>query len=119
MRRMIGILGNQSVSTRLLVWVIQLATFAVCGLAAFLLRFEFSLNHAELIALAWALPIWVISKGLVFRAFDLDRGNWLYASVPDLLRVGVGNLVGSAVSTLIIWLIGPAHFPRSVWLLDL
>jgi FlaA1/EpsC-like NDP-sugar epimerase len=119
MRRIIGVLGSPSVSPRLLSWAIQLTIFILCGLAAFLLRFEFRLTPATLVDLAYALPIWVIAKALVFRALDLDRGNWLYASVPDLLRVGAGNLAGSAVATLAIWLIGPADFPRSVWVLDL
>ena len=119
MRRIIGVLGSQSVSPRLLSWVIQLNVFAFCGVAAFLLRFEFSLGPAVLIDLAWALPIWIVAKALVFRALDLDRGNWLYASVPDLLRIGAGNLAGSALATLVLWLFGPAGFPRSVWVLDL
>src|SRR5436190_6607323 len=104
MRRMLGVLGSQSVSPRLFGWVIQLSIFVLCGLAAFLLRFEFSLDHAVVMDLLWALPIWVIAKALAFRILDLDRGNWLYASVPDLLRLGAGNLTGSALATLIIWL---------------
>ena len=111
--------GGRTFSPRLLSWSIQLATFVLCGFSAFLLRFEFSLGPAQWIQLLWAVPVWLLCKAAAFRALDLDRGNWLYASVPDLLRIGAGNLAGSVLSTLIIWSVVPIAVPHSVLLLDL
>lgn len=100
-------------------WVVQLAIVALCGAAAFQIRFEFSLPHSEVVHMAWAVPIWLAVKGLVFWAFKLDRGTWKFASVPDMLRVGAANLAGSLLSAIAILLLAPPGFPRSIWALDL
>jgi len=104
---------------RLIVWVVQICIFASSAIAAFLLRFDFGLPPAYLRHLAFALPIWVLVKIAVFRVGKLDRGWWRYVSVADLVRVGVGNVIGSALSCILIILIAPAGFPRSIYLLDL
>ena len=69
---------------RLLVWATQVAMFALSGVAAFLLRFDFSLPAIYLNHLAYALPIWVLVKLAVFRAAKLDRGLWRYVSLPPI-----------------------------------
>jgi len=104
---------------RPVVWAVQLAVFAISGVAAFLLRFDFGLPHHFARHLAYALPIWIVVKIAVFRVAGLDRGWWRYVSVTDLLRIVVGNLVGSALSCIAILLIAPAGFPRSIYALDL
>ncbi len=104
---------------RALVWVVQLAVFALSGLAAFLLRFDFKLPHAYWRHLLYALPIWIVIKIVVFRLARLDRGWWQYVSVNDLIRIAIGNLVASVVSCIAILFIAPAGFPRSIYLLDL
>ena len=57
-------------------------------------------------------------KIAVFRVAKLDRGLWKYVSVTDLIRVGIGNLVASAVSCVSILLLAPHGFPRSIFALD-
>jgi FlaA1/EpsC-like NDP-sugar epimerase len=104
---------------RLIVWEVQVGVFALSGVAAFLLRFDFSLPHHFARHLAYALPIWLVVKVAVFRVAGLDRGWWKYVSVTDLLRIVVGNFVGSAISCVAIMLIAPAGFPRSIYVLDL
>ena len=104
---------------RLLVWVAQLGVFTLSGVAAFLLRFDFGLPHHFARHMAYALPIWIVVKIAVFRVAGLDRGWWKYVSVTDLLRIVVGNFVGSAISCIAIILIAPAGFPRSIYVLDL
>lgn len=66
-----------------------------------------------------ALVIWVVVKISVFSAAGLYRGWWRYVSVSDLMRIGVGNLVGSTSGGVAIFLIAPGIFPRSIYLLDL
>ena len=104
---------------RLAVWTVQIGTFAMAGVLAFLLRFDFGLPHAYLRHLAFALPIWIVVKSVVFRFARLDRGWWRYVSTADLLRIVLGNVVGSAVSCLAILAIAPRGFPRSIYVLDL
>jgi FlaA1/EpsC-like NDP-sugar epimerase len=104
---------------RLIVWSTQIGMFAFSGVAAFLLRFDFSLPPAYLRHLAYALPIWIVVKIAVFRAAKLDRGLWRYVSMADLIRLGFGNFIASAISCILIRVIAPSGFPRSIYVLDL
>jgi len=104
---------------RPIVWTVQLGIFGLSGALAFLLRFDLRMPPAYLMHLAYALPIWIVVKSAVFRVADLDRGWWRYVSVSELLRIVIGNLVGSALSCIAILLIAPGRFPRSIYLLDL
>jgi FlaA1/EpsC-like NDP-sugar epimerase len=104
---------------RVVVWAVQVGIFALSAVIAFLLRFDFGLPHAYLKYLAYALPIWIVVKAVVFRVAGLDRGWWRYVSVADLLRIVAGNFAGSVLSCLAILLIAPVGFPRSIYLLDL
>jgi FlaA1/EpsC-like NDP-sugar epimerase len=104
---------------RIIVWAVQLGVFAFSGVAAFLLRFDFGLPAAYLRHLVFAVPIWIVVKAIVFRVANLDRGWWRYVSVSDLLRIVVGNLVGSALSVIAILCLAPVGFPRSIYVLDL
>ena len=105
-------------SPRLFIWLVQLAIFTLSGIFAFLIRFEFVLKPSYLAEMALAVPVWVVVKAIVFRLLLLDRGWWRYASIPDLVRVGFGNVAASSVSTFVLLLVAPAGFPRSIYLLD-
>ena len=104
---------------RIVVWAAQIGIFALSTVAAFLLRFDFSLPSAYLFHLAYALPIWIMVKSAVFRVGNLDRGWWRYVSLNDLVRIVVGNFAGSALGCVLILVIAPGGFPRSIYLLDL
>jgi FlaA1/EpsC-like NDP-sugar epimerase len=104
--------------TRPLIWVLQAAIFAGAGIAAFLLRFDFVIPRNELAHLAFALPVWVIVKTIVFRGAGLDRGWWRYVSVVDMTRIALGNIAACFISTALIWFAAPAGFPRSIYVLD-
>ncbi len=104
---------------RTLVWAAQVGMFALAAVAAFLLRFDLGLPAAYLRHLAYALPIWILVKIAVFRVAKLDRGWWRYVSVVDLLRVAVGNFAASALSWILILIVAPPGFPRSICVLDL
>lgn len=97
---------------------VQLAFFVFGGISAFLLRFDFSIPHQYHAHLWFGLGLLVAAKILVFQLLGLDRGWWRYVSVPDLLRLGVGNLAGSALACMAILLFAPAGFPRSLYILD-
>jgi FlaA1/EpsC-like NDP-sugar epimerase len=114
-----GVSDRREAMRRALVWAAQIGLFAFSGVAAFLLRFDFSLPLAYRRYLLYALPIWVLVKIAVFHAAKLDRGLWRYVSLADLVRVAFGNVTASAISTILILLIAPSGFPRSIYFLDL
>src|SRR5579863_4185513 len=104
---------------RTLVWAVHVVIFAASGVAAFLLRFDFSLPRNFRGYLIIALPIWVLVKIAVFRIAKIDRGLWRYVFAADVVRVAMGNLVASVLSFFLIRLISPPGFPRSIYVLDL
>ena len=103
---------------RWIVRAVQLAVFLFAGVSAFLLRFDFSLGRALHTQLFVALVVWIPLKVAVFHLLALDRGWWRYTSLPDLVRLTIGNFGGSALACLGLLLFAPPGFPRSVFVLD-
>ncbi|WP_321796398.1 nucleoside-diphosphate sugar epimerase/dehydratase [Caballeronia sp. J97] len=72
---------------------------AVVGtwIAAYLLRFNGAVPHdfrqGAFHALLWVVPVYAI----VFRVFGLYRGMWVFASLPDLMRISKSIVVGALV----------------------
>jgi FlaA1/EpsC-like NDP-sugar epimerase len=120
-RKMFGIqaLNRLKAVHRFVVWSTQTGIFALSAVAAFLLRFDFTLPPQHLRHLLYALPVWIAVKSAVFHVANLDRGWWRYVSVHDLLRIGLGNFTASALSCMAIVFIAPPGFPRSIYALDL
>jgi len=88
-------------------------------LAAFWVRFNFESIPLNYQSSMWSmLLVCLVVQTIAFWLFNLYRGIWRFASVPDLLRimraVAVGVLITFAV--LFIWL-RLADVPRSVMLL--
>jgi len=100
------------------IWIIQIAIFIASGVVAFLLRFDIGMPRNGLRHFEYAIPIWLIAKSLSFRLLNLHHGWWRYASVPDLLRIVVANLLGSVTGGVAILLLAPRGFPRSIYPLD-
>jgi FlaA1/EpsC-like NDP-sugar epimerase len=104
---------------RVAVWAAQTVVIALSALLAFQLRFDLSLPQAYVRSLIWGTIIWIGIKSIVFRLFALDRGWWNYVSLNDMVRLAVGNLVGSVCSCCVILLTVPISIPRSIYILDL
>lgn len=100
-------------------WTGQICVFAISAVGAFLLRFDLTVPQKYVPYLFFALPVWVITKSIVFRIVKLDHGLWRYVSVADLIRVAYGNAIGSVIGGVFILLFGPRNFPRSLYFLDL
>jgi FlaA1/EpsC-like NDP-sugar epimerase len=99
-------------------WAVQIPIFVLSGVLAFVARFEFVMDREALAQMAWAIPVWLVVKSAVFRVLKLDRGWWRHASVPDMIRIGFANLAGSILSAVVLVLVAPAGFPRSIYLMD-
>jgi FlaA1/EpsC-like NDP-sugar epimerase len=87
--------------------------------AAYLLRFNFSIPPEHL-QYMWQSVLLVSSlQGAIFVAYGLYRGIWRFASLPDLKRIIFA--VGSAavlVAALMFMLSTNIRVPRSVLILD-
>ena len=101
------------------IWTVQLCLFALSGVAAFVLRFDGAIPPRYQVHLVWGLAIWLVTKTVVFRLYGLDRGWWRFVSVDDVIRIGAGNLTGSVAAFVLIRLLAPSGFPRSIYVLDL
>jgi FlaA1/EpsC-like NDP-sugar epimerase len=102
-------------------WLVRMAQFSIfvfSGITAFLLRFEFGIPPAQRANLVTAAIVWAVAKSAVFHLCELDRGWWRFVSVPDVVRVAVGNVLASLLGLTMILLWGPVLFPRSVFCLD-
>ncbi len=103
---------------RCLIWVTHLCLFAASGVMAFALRFDLRIPGPEFHHLWFALAVWLISKSVVFRWLELDRGWWRFVSMDDLVRIAVGNFAGSLAAFFAIRFLGSPGFPRAIYLLD-
>jgi FlaA1/EpsC-like NDP-sugar epimerase len=103
---------------RLTIWLHDAVLFGLVGAFAFLLRFEFQIPRYYLPHLALAIAVWMVVKPAAQSIGRLDRCQWRYTSVPDFLAIARWNLIGSAASGSLIYLFGPAGFPRSIPVID-
>ena len=111
MRTQPGFLIRNIAFRRILIWAMQTAVFAASAVAAFLLRFDFSVPPYYLRYLPYALAIWLPVKFVVFYAAKLDRGFWRYVSAIDLIRISIANLTSSVIGFFLIRLLAPADLP--------
>lgn len=110
---------HRNVLRRVAICLFQCSLFALSAAVAFLLRFEFSLPDRDLMYLAVSLPVWIGVKGVIFHLLALDRGGWRHVSIPDIVRLALGNVSGSVLSLLMLVFLAPSGFPRSIYVLDL
>ena len=104
---------------RVLVYLLDLAAFALSGFFAFELRFDGAVPAQYFHALEVALCVWSVAKSVAFIAGKLNRGNWRYTSTYDAVRVMFANSAGSILGGVVLFvLLGPAGMPRSVYILD-
>ena len=119
MKKIPSFIENVKPVRRLGIWALQMGAFVFSAASAFLLRFEFGIPPAYIRHFVYGLSIWILVKIVVFRVAKLDRGLWRYVTVVDLIRLAIGNVVSSVVSSILIVEFAPSGFPRSILVLDL
>ncbi len=97
----------------------QMALAAGALTAAFLLRFEFTLDAFYSGMLAHSLPLVLLAKFCTFRVFGLRDLTWRYLGFQDLVRIAQANAAASVVSTIVLRLVIGSGFPRSIHIVDL
>jgi len=101
-----------------IVTLLQVIIFGCSVAAAFALRFEFSVPGAELPYLWQGLALAMLIKPGCFWFFGCDRAGWRYFGVRDLVRLGIANVVASALFALGAILASDGAVPRSIYVLD-
>ncbi len=101
------------------VFAFDLVIVAAAWLVSYLLRFNLSVPaeywESALNTLVWVLPIY----GGVLLFSGLYRGLWLFASLPDLVRIGKAVVVAGAIVAFIAYLLQlTVAPPRTVMLLS-
>jgi len=101
------------------VFAFDLVIVAVAWLGSFLLRFNLSVPDeywaTAIDTLAWVLPIY----GAVLLFSGLYRGLWLFASLPDLIRIAKAVILGGVAVAFIAYLMQLERPPpRTVVLLS-
>ena len=98
---------------------LSLAAIIACSLiAAFMLRFEYSIPRVELRHLGGGLLMALAIKMAVFYFFKADRNGWRYTGISDMGRMVGANLAGSAGLTIAALIYYRLAFPRSVYCID-
>lgn len=102
-----------------LVLLFQVILVLGAFVAAFLLRFDFSIPGTFREQFTTLLPILLLVKLGVFWQQGFLRGWWRYASMADMLQIARANLLASTAFILVLLF---AHrldgLPRSVLILD-
>ncbi|WP_028226033.1 polysaccharide biosynthesis protein [Paraburkholderia ferrariae] len=88
---------------------------AAAWLTAYLLRFNASVPtefwRGAVSSLIWVLPIYAV----MFRIFGLYRGMWVFASLPDLLRISKAIISSALIVMVGSVMVQPSPIiPRSV-----
>lgn len=101
-----------------LVFLYDLVAVVAGWLAAFWLRFNLSVPDPYVTVafecLAWVVPIY----GASFPLHNLYRGLWLFASLPDLFRIGRAVFTGACLVLGIAFLVRDSYVvPRTVLIL--
>ena len=100
---------------RLAAFLFDVSAVACTWLVAYLLRFEGRIPLDFLHTAISVLPMVLVVHGLSFWRCGLYRGLWLFASLPDLLRIIKAVLVASIVVLVAMLLLHPVPpVPRSV-----
>ncbi|MCA7085491.1 polysaccharide biosynthesis protein [Cupriavidus sp. DB3] len=93
----------------------DLSAVAVAWLLAYSIRFNGLPPDPYLMsalrAMLWVVPLY----GAMFKVFGLYRGMWVFASLPDLMRIAKAVASGAIMTTVVGTMLQPAPpVPRSV-----
>lgn len=97
------------------VFLFDLCAVTGAWLTAYFIRFNGAVPHdflnGGLRSLVWLLPAY----GIAFRTFGLYRGMWVFASLPDLIRISKAVAAGALLAMIASLMVQPTPItPRSV-----
>lgn len=100
-------------------FIFDLCAVSAAWLVAYVIRFNglipADFMRGALREMLWVLPLY----GLMLRIFGLYRGMWVFASLPDLMRISKAVLAGGIVVMVATVMTQPVPIvPRSVLLIS-
>ena len=103
---------------RALVILVHVSLWCAALFGAFLLRFDFDVpqDYWEIFP-RWLGMFLVIRLG-AYLYFGLFHGMWRYSGTHDLIGLLKAATCSTALSVIAIALIGPAGFPRSIYVIE-
>lgn len=114
---MLKIFKNRKLRNPLVVFLHDLIMIPVAWFSAYWLRFNLGAipEHFLVPAIQW-LPLVIIAQASAFLYFQLYRGHWRFASLPDLIRIFKAVIVATcAVLAAILIATRFEAMPRSVF----
>jgi FlaA1/EpsC-like NDP-sugar epimerase len=108
-------LKNKATLLSLSAFLFDLCAVATAWMIAYVIRFNGSVPAdfmaGALHSMFWVLPVY----GVMFRIFGLYRGLWVFASLPDLMRISKSVITGALVTMVVSVMVQPVPIvPRSV-----
>jgi len=104
---------------QLLGYASDVVAFSLAAFLAFELRFDGALPSRYFHPLGVAMCIWVAVKSAAFLACAVRWGHWRYTSSFDVVRIILGNSLGSLLGGAgLFLLLGTGGIPRSVYIVD-
>ncbi|PYE16614.1 FlaA1/EpsC-like NDP-sugar epimerase [Paraburkholderia silvatlantica] len=96
-------------------FLFDIGAVAAAWLTAYLLRFNATVPpefwHGAMSTLTWVLPVYAV----MFRIFGLYRGMWVFASLPDLMRISKAIMSAALIVMIGSVMVQPTPIiPRSV-----
>ena len=103
---------------RPLVVLTHIGLWTAALILAFLLRFDFQVPVPD-----WhLLPIWLVIllaiRVVIHAGLGLFRGLWRYSGTRDLLALFVGATASTLAFAVVVYVLGPHGFPRSILAID-
>lgn len=86
----------------LLVYLSDVIGVGLTWWLAYLIRFNFAIPEEFLPAFGVGIGVTLVVQGLLLRAFGLYRGVWVFASLPDLLRIARAVAVAAVLTPLVV-----------------
>jgi UDP-GlcNAc:undecaprenyl-phosphate GlcNAc-1-phosphate transferase len=118
--RIVNAIADFSYKRRVFEVLLDTALIALAYYGAFVLRWDGRLPDEQLQIFLKTLPLVIIIQMAFFLFGGVYRGLWRYVGITDLIVIARAVLSGSAISTVVVfvmyWFRGPS---RAVALLDL
>ena len=94
--------------------------FVFAFLAAYFLRFEFTIPYQYLPVIRETIPVLLLAKAAGFSVFGLFRGWWRYVGIRDVLPIAGGCTLGSLLFLVsgFFFSYTRASIPQSIYALD-
>jgi len=102
---------------RFLVVILDCLALMAAFVGAFLIRFEFFLDSANIGVIAETLPLVLLAHLLTAVPFSLYRGLYYFSSFSDLMNITKAAVSGGIVGAALILFVRQGKFPRSILIL--